>query len=166
MKVLENGIICRKPESFFGYFGWGSVARIGEHTLAAVCSGERTAHICPWGKTELFYSFDDGRTWSSPVVVNDTVLDDRDAGIVHLGGDKLLLTWFNHPLHYCLRPDIDEPWARMACSYGEAAAQYDVDRYGSHIRLSFDRGFSWTPEQKIDVSSPHGPCVLADGTIR
>ncbi len=165
MKILENGIICRKPDSFFGYFGWGSVTRIDTHTLVAVCSGERTEHVCPWGKTELFYSYDDGRTWSSPTVVNDTVLDDRDAGIVHLGGDKLLLTWFNHPLRYCERPGSDEPWSRMRSAYFDAAQKYDEKKQGSHVRLSFDRGFSWTPEQKLEVSSPHGPCVLADGTI-
>ena len=165
MKILDNGIICRKPDSLFGYFGWGSVTRIDTHTLVAVCSGERTGHICPWGKTELFYSFDDGRTWSYPVVVNDTVLDDRDAGIVHLGGDKLLLTWFNHPLRYCETPDVDSPWSRMVTAYMDAAAQYDRKACGSYIRLSYDRGFSWTPARKVEVSSPHGPCVLADGTI-
>ena len=165
MQILENGVICRKPDSFFGYFGWGSVARIDTHTLVAACSGERTAHICPWGKTELFYSYDDGRTWSQPTVINDTVLDDRDAGIVHLGGDKLLLTWFNHPLRYCERPSGDENRDRMVSAYMDVGEPYDVKNHGSHVRLSYDRGFSWTPAQKLEVSSPHGPCVLADGTI-
>ena len=162
---MEHGIICRKPDSFFGYFGWGSVARIDTHTLVAVCSGERSEHVCPFGKTELFYSFDDGCTWSSPVVVNDTVLDDRDAGIVHLGGDRLLLTWFNHPLRYCAHPDSDAPLDRMALAYMDAAEAADRHEQGSHVRLSFDRGFSWTPAQKLEVSAPHGPCVLRDGTI-
>ncbi len=165
MKILENGVICRKPDSFFGYFGWGSVARIDEHTLIAVCSGERTAHVCPWGKTELFYSYDDGRTWSNPTVINDTALDDRDAGIVNLGNGKLLLTWFNHPLRYCAHPDSEEARDRMALAYMDIAAQYDKKQHGSHVRLSFDRGFSWTPAQKLEVSSPHGPTVLSDGTI-
>ncbi|MEA4823156.1 MAG: sialidase family protein [Clostridiaceae bacterium] len=162
---MEHGIICRKPESLFGYFGWGSVARIDTHTLVAACSGERTSHVCPFGKTELFYSFDDGCTWSSPVVVNDTVLDDRDAGIVHLGGDRLLLTWFNHPLRYCAYPERTEPQNILNRTYMDLSEQYDRAAQGSHVRLSFDRGFSWTPAQKLEVSSPHGPCVLRDGTI-
>jgi len=164
---MEHGIIARKPDSFFGYFGWGSVARIDTHTLVAACSGERSEHVCPFGKTELFYSYDDGRTWSSPMVVNDTVLDDRDSGIVSLGGDRLLLTWFNHPLTYCAYPDQTAPEFVMRRAYMEAVgnANADVSDYGSHLRLSYDRGLSWTPSQTLEISSPHGPCVLKDGTI-
>lgn len=162
---MEHGIIARKPDSFFGYFGWGSVARIDTHTLVAACSGERSSHVCPFGKTELFYSYDDGKTWSQPMVVNDTVLDDRDAGIVHLGGDKLLLTWFNHPLRYCAYPESNEPQHQMGRLYMDMVEPRDMRDYGSHVRLSFDRGFSWTPSQRLEISSPHGPCVLADGTI-
>lgn len=163
---MRHGIIARNPGTPFGYYGWGSVARIDAHTLVAVCSGSRISHICTFGKTELFYSYDDGETWSCPNIVNDTVLDDRDAGIVHLGGDKLLLTWFNHPLRYCERAlREDDARARIIRAYADLAEPYDTFKQGSHIRLSFDRGFSWTPEQKIEVSSPHGPCVLNDGTI-
>ena len=122
---MEHGIICRKPDSLFSYFGWGSVARMDEHTLVAVCSGQRTAHVCPWGKTELFYSYDDGKTWSEPVVVNDTVLDDRDAGIVHLGGKRLLMTWFNHPLRYCEPKETDTPFARMMTAYMDTVEPMD-----------------------------------------
>ena len=161
---MEHGIICRRPDSVFGYFGWGSVARLDAHTLVAACSGERMNHVCPFGKTEIFYSRDDGRTWSPPVVVNNTVLDDRDAGIVSLGGDRLLLSWFNHPLRYCL-PAADASDEALYAAYAALAEPLDRCEQGSHIRLSFDRGLSWTPAQKLEVSSPHGPCVLSDGTI-
>ena len=33
-------------------------------------------------------------SWTSPQVVHDSPLDDRDAGLVCIGGDKLALTWF------------------------------------------------------------------------
>ena len=50
------------------------------------------------GKTLLFKSWDGGRTWSVPMVVNDTWLDDRDVGLLYLGGKTILLTWFSHPV--------------------------------------------------------------------
>jgi len=163
---MQHGIICRKPESFFGYFGWGSVARLDERTLVAACSGERSAHVCPFNKTELFYSFDEGLTWSPPVVVNDTALDDRDAGIVHLGGDRLLVTWFSHPLDYFVEY-LDPAWENTAFykNYVELAKPHDRSQYGSFLRLSDDRGLTWGPIQKIDVSSPHGPSVMLDGSL-
>ncbi len=162
---MEHGIIARKPNSVFSYFGWGSVARIDEHTLVAACSGERSWHVCPFGKTEIFYSFDDGKTWTAPMVINDTVLDDRDAGIVHLGGKRLALTWFNHPLRYCDAPDAEDPLHRMYHDYIEAAAPTCKDRCGSWLRISEDGGITWSEPQRMEITAPHGPTVLADGSL-
>ena len=34
--------------------------------------------------------------WTSPRVINDTPSDDRDSGVISLGGtDSLLVTWFS-----------------------------------------------------------------------
>lgn len=162
---MEYGIVCRRPDTLFGYFGWGSVARIGEHTLAAACSGMRVRHVCPWGKTLLFFSYDDGKTWSEPTVVNDTVRDDRDAGIVSLGGNRLLLSWFNHPLRYCDFPKPQDAFEQMVHSYLDAVEPMDDRRHGSYIRISGDGGLTWGEAQKLEVNAPHGPCVLNDGSL-
>ena len=162
---MQHGIIARKPDSIFSYFGWGSVTRIGEHTLVAACSGERIWHVCPFGKTELFYSFDDGKTWTAPIVVNNTDLDDRDAGIVHLGGNRLALTWFNHYLRYCDKPDSDDPRYQMYHAYFEVVAPTLKDRCGSWLRISEDGGITWSKPQRMEITAPHGPTVLADGSL-
>ena len=49
----EHGVVCRVPDSDFGYFGWPSVARLGDGTLVAGASGLRQSHVCPWGKSVL-----------------------------------------------------------------------------------------------------------------
>ena len=90
----RHGIVCRMPGDKFGYFGWPTVARHEDGTLIVASSGLRTEHVCPWGKTVLNFSGDDGRTWSAPRVINNSPLDDRDAGVVCLGGDRLLVSWF------------------------------------------------------------------------
>ena len=66
----EHGIVCSLPDQTFGYFGWPSVARLGGDTLVAVASGLRNEHICPFGRTVLLVSRDEGRSWSSPRVIN------------------------------------------------------------------------------------------------
>lgn len=162
---MQHGIIARKPDSIFSYFGWGSVTRIGEHTLIAACSGQRTQHVCPFGKTELFYSFDDGQTWTEPIVVNDTILDDRDAGIVHLGGDRLALTWFNHPLRYFEVPDSDEPLHQLYRAYFSVTEPICKERCGSWLRISEDGGLTWGKPLRMEITAPHGPTLRADGSL-
>ena len=90
----QRGVVCRRPGEQFGHFGWPSVARLDNGTLAVASSGLRTAHICPFGKTVLNVSTDDGRTCSAPRVSQDSEIDDRDAGIVSLGNGRLLVSWF------------------------------------------------------------------------
>ena len=61
----RHGVICSMPTDEFGYFGWPSVARTEDGTLWAVASGFRFWHVCPWGRTVLFKSTDEGKTWSA-----------------------------------------------------------------------------------------------------
>ena len=70
--VCTSGIVSRMKAGMFTCHGWPSVCRDETGTLSVVCSGYRCLHICPFGKTLLFQSRDDGKTWSAPIVVNDT----------------------------------------------------------------------------------------------
>ena len=81
---MIHGEICRRPHDNNGYFGWPSVTRMDDGTLIAGASGFRYRHICPWGMTTIFFSHDDGQTWSEPMVIHDSPLDDRDVGVVAL----------------------------------------------------------------------------------
>ena len=94
--MAEHGIVNRVQGSIFGYQGWGTVARDEEGTLYAVASGFRVSHICPFGKTVMYISRNSGKTWSPPIVINDTYMDDRDAGILYMGNGRMLVTWFTH----------------------------------------------------------------------
>ncbi len=163
----EHGVICSMPHDPLGYFGWPSVARQGP-TLVAVASGLRSQHVCPFGKTTLFTSQDEGRTWSPPQVVNDTPLDDRDAGVLSPDGVGLLVTWFTSD-------------TRRYVSYGrEHYGEEEVARWepvlstwtdellqrwlGSWVRLSPD-GKTWDEPIRVPVSTPHGPIRLHDGSL-
>ena len=165
----ENGVVCRVPGSPFGYFGWPSVARLDDGTLAVAASGPRCSHICPWGKDSVAFSRDDGKTWTAPVVAHDSPLDDRDAGLVSLGGRALLLTWFtldprqfyNNFLNHLPKAMI--PWMEAKLS---AIADGTVRASaGSWTRLSLDGGQTWSAPRRSPVTAPHGPILLKDGAL-
>ena len=90
----EHGVVSSFPDDFFGYFGWPTVAKMEDGTLVAAASELRTEHACPFGRNVICISRNEGKTWSSPRVVNDSPLDDRDTGVLCLGGPRMLLSWF------------------------------------------------------------------------
>ncbi len=168
-RTANQNAIYHNPNSFFRYIGWPSVCTDGDGVLYAVCSGFRTTHICPFGKTLLFKSFDNGLTWSIPMVINDTFLDDRDAGILWLGDKTLLVTWFSHPADvYQNRYSefIRTSWpgnAGVLDQYSAIPAEHS--KGGSFVRVSRDGGMTWGETVQVPVSSPHGPALLDDGSL-
>ena len=166
----EHGVVADYAGEFFGYFGWPTVARMEDGTLVVSSSGLRNYHVCPFGRTVICASADDGRTWTSPRVINDTPLDDRDSGIISLGGRRLLVTWFSvdargaKPSEYELRlnPQDAERWSQGLGNVTDEA----VERYGgSWVRTSDDGGLTWGEPVRVPVSSPHGPNRLANGDL-
>ncbi len=66
VSVHEMKAIIQNPDSKFNYFAWPSLARLHDGTLAAVCSGFRIGHVCPFGKVVMAKNTDDGKTFSKP----------------------------------------------------------------------------------------------------
>ena len=83
--------ICKQPGN---YVAWPTIARTTDGELFVVFSGDRDEHVCPYGKTQLIRSNDDGETWSSAETINSTPLDDRDSGIIELRSGALVMSWF------------------------------------------------------------------------
>lgn len=48
------------------------------------------------GRITGVYSNDEGKTWSEPIVLIDTPLDDRDPSLVSLDDGRLLCNWFTY----------------------------------------------------------------------
>ena len=187
--ILERQTIVSYPKSFyFRYFGWPTVARFEDGTLALAASGFRHAHMCPWGKSVVWESHDEGRTWGEPEIVNDSSIDDRDTGLLALPDGSLLLTWFSSDMrhHYPAvpfderQPKVDkaleesgdpEQWKKIRDGYRIVRASTDVWNeenvardLGSFVRIRDPRGV-WGPRIPVTVSSPHGPILLRDGTL-
>jgi len=169
--VSEHGIVCRLPDERLSYFGWPTVARLDDGTLIVSSSGLRSEHVCPWGKTVINVSTDEGRTWSLPRVINDSPLDDRDSGIVNLGGGKVLVAWFTSANHSYAH----EKWVREWLGDAEVDSwlptldavtpEILAQGLGSWIMLSDDRGATWGAPIRVPVSAPHGPILLHSGDL-
>lgn len=171
---VQHGIVNRAQNSIFSYQAWPSVARDENGTLYAVASGFRVNHICPFGKTVMYISKDEGKTWTPPIIINDTYMDDRDAGILYMGNGRLLVTWFTHSakayesnwnesIEAMAEPVAHDAVMGMIHGYQHLAPQ--ERQSGSYIRLSEDYGVTWGETVYIPVCAPHGPTQCQDGSL-
>ena len=171
---LTHGIVNRAQNFVFSYQGWPTVARDEQGTLYVVASGMRAAHVCPFGKTVLYISRDEGKTWTPPIVINDTNLDDRDAGILYLGNGRMLVTWFTHApnvyqnYYYKFIQKHSSPEAFAAIEGMRKAwtlLPESEHLAGSYIRISEDYGMTWSETIRLPISAPHGPTLCRDGSL-
>lgn len=166
VKIIKTGEIIRR-QGLFGYNAWPTVARTGKGELAAVWSGGRIKHLCPFGKVLLSRSRDDGDTWSAPQTVIDTPLDDRDGGIV-VKGRQWLVTTFNNKVQnqrlWNSEAGIKDDIRKIISDRLDTITpQMQDENYGSLISVSEDGGQTFAPPYKSPVTAPHGPVLLDDG---
>ena len=170
---MEQGIIYRSKDSIFKYIGWPSVAKDENGVIYAVCSGHRLGHICPFGVNYMFKSTDNAKTWDGPIIINDTPYDDRDAGILPMGDNKLMLSWFINRVNL-----YQERYERITKYVPEdtvglwkagverwAAMPEDERMCGSYLRISENGGKTWSEPIQVPVTSPHGPTLLKNGKL-
>lgn len=174
MKIIKEGIVFKKEDGPFRYNAWSTVCRDKAGKLYAAWSGERVQHVCPFGKNLMAVSEDGGETWSCPMIINDTWLDDRDAGITDLGDGKLIVSYFHNGKDVYLKQL--ERIEKGTEEYSRAMTMAYVDEYnrmpdgefyraGSYTRLSRDGGKTWEPAYEAPITSPHGPILLNNGKL-
>ena len=113
----------------------------------------------------LNFSADDGQTWSAPRVIQDSAIDDRDAGVTDLGGGHLIVSWFRNDT----RQYVDNNWpSEEECQSWRPTLDTWTDELvnsllGSWVLLSADYGATWGPPVRVPVTAPHGPIRLRAG---
>jgi len=176
--ILSQKVICKNDNGIHKYFAWPTVATLRDGRLAMVASGFRLSHICPFGKSVICYSEDEGNTWSMPGIVMDTPLDDRDSGIVSFGESSVMVTSFNNTMEFqrgflneCFNGGNStlkkEENYNYTLAYINMVEQLGMEKafIGSNFVISNDNGKTFGEIHHIPVTSPHGPCVLPDGNL-
>lgn len=172
--TAEHYKITNLKNTFFNKSAWPSVCVDERGVLYAVASSMRLSHVDPTGKSCMFMSFDGGKSWTLPIVINDSLADDRDMGIVYLGNGKLLVSWFSSaygnylddmqnadwvaPVHKTLYKGFTDAWKTMPRDEFLALN-------GSFVMISEDYGVTWSSPIRVPVTSPHGPALSKDGTL-
>ena len=163
--VVDNAtqtIVCKKSGETLGYFAWPTVTKLDGDRLIAVASGFRKAHIDTESKVAVWYSEDGGKTWSEPQVLVDTLLDDRDSGVVYWNG-KIIVSWFCASKAYYLNNN--------ASKYSEWAStipdDYDTKYMGGNYIISEDGGKTGSEIYTLPegMFTPHGLIVNPEGGL-
>ena len=153
-EIIWTRAICPSKDR---YIGWPTVCRRRDGELLAVFSGDRIAHVCPWGKVQMVRSSDNGETWSAPVTLKDGVADDRDAGILELADGTLVVNWFSSVVF----AQRDE-WKAHFKAIPNADLIRDV---GYFTMRSTDGGKTWEAPVRMLGSTPHGGIQLKSGRL-
>lgn len=167
----EQIVIWRNPKSIFKYNGWPSICKDEKGTLYVTASSFRIQHVDPAGKNAMWISRDDGHTWSRPIILNDSRLDDRDTGIVSLGGGHMIATWFSLRIEdsyadgiresTALHPEDREMILGLMNVYKYMPEEYQTS--GAYMSTSDDYGFTWSEPVRMPMTAPHGPNAMSGG---
>lgn len=173
-------IVMENPNSLHNYFGWPSVAKLQNGKIAIGASGFRLEHVCPFGKGVIAYSEDEGETYTAPSPVIDTVLDDRDVGIVAFGEKGVIFTSFNNTVaiqrEWAAAPQRRSggqgPLYHYTLAYLDAVSpDAEKEALGSTFRVSQDGGRTWETDRVLCQGFPDSdlgyPATieLSDGSL-
>lgn len=93
-------------------------------------------------------------------------LDDRDAGVLNLGGKRMLVSWFTSIASWAHDEHMMSAEEAKAAEPLFKGYTDDVIRrwLGSWLRLT-DDGETWGEPIRVPVFTPHGPIRLANGDL-
>lgn len=169
VKLGEADVIMSNPMSKHNFFAWPSAIRLQNGKIAIGASGFRLAHVCPFGKAVMAISEDEGETFTMPMVVIDTPLDDRDLGFCTFGTKGLIVTSFNNRAEMQRQRAYYEKYKgdpKYKIGYIDTITEEDEETYyGSTFRISRDFGVTFGELYRSPVTSPHGPVELQNGQI-
>ena len=166
-EIAWTKAICKQPGR---YIGWPTACLRKNGELLVAFSGDRDAHVCPFGKVQMVKSTDLGQTWTAAQTVCNTQLDDRDAGILELPNGDLVITWFTSVAYMGsirdrskLKPGSPQFYWWL---HDEKLPKSVKDEWlGYYTVRSADGGKTWEKPVKTYGSANHGPILLKDGRL-
>lgn len=174
--VVATRIISHQPQY---YHGWATVAKGKNGRLHLTYSGGRDFHVCPFGRLEYMVSDDGGDSWSWPRVLMDSLIDDRDSGVLETKNGVLLASFFTsiaYQIHMnapdrLMRKEFGAEWdnsmyKRWQAAELSATQEQRKGDVGYWLVRSTDGGLTWSSRYKSEPGyCPHGPINLLDGRV-
>ncbi len=152
-----------KIDNHPSYQAWPTMIRLENDELLVVCSGNRKAHVCPYGRIFLYRSVDGGQNWTGPQRLSDGPLDDRDPGLVRAVDGSLLMSYITSIKAFCLDPEEMPPDFRERADNTPLSILRKELNYW--MRRSTDNGRTWSERYTVPIHNPHGPTLLRDGSL-
>ncbi len=149
---LKFSIAMARPGQMYGWPGLTRAAN-GDLLLAA---SERKFHCCPFGREVLARSTDNGRSWTLPLEIYNSELDDRDANLLTMPDGTIVLSWFTST---AFEPYWVERGKRIS-------PEMRRELVGAWMTTSRDNGHTWDKEPlRMPVGNHISPSVLCDGSL-
>jgi Neuraminidase (sialidase) len=131
------------------------------------------------------HSTDNGQTWSTPQILIDSILDDRDAAVCQTPKGTLLVTWFTSIAWLKSVFEVEgrtdnwpkakiQAWQDMKRPIELGQYRYPVikEEMSRKPRVAIqwmirseDDGRTWSGPYIVPMLSPHGPIVANDGRL-
>lgn len=152
------------------YVGWPTIAIDSEQILHVVFSGDREFHVDPYGKILYLKSLDFGDSWSEPEVIVDTVIDDRDPGIIITKNKKIIVSFFTSIAYlqrritniHNLPQSVTDEWK----DHNSQLSSKEVNsKLGNWVISSNDNGKHWGAPVRTIGRAPHGPIQLSNKNL-
>lgn len=158
--VGNEGVIYQSEEKL-GYCGWPTVAKIYDDKLISVWSLRQT-HQDPYGKVVGAISEDNGVTWSEPFTIIDTILDDRDAGVI-FWNNKVIVSTVSVSKHIYLNSGNQE-WIDYTNAITDAQ---EAEALGCKYVIGemVNGKLTFGEIKKAPAFAPHGMIKLANGDL-
>ncbi|TWU03177.1 sialidase family protein [Neorhodopirellula pilleata] len=168
-EIIETKQISPRPME---YCGWPTLARQTSGKLMLAWSGMREQHVCPFGTVQWMTSDDGGASWTWPRTLIDSVIDDRDAGVLQTAKGSILVTSFSSLAYESIlaKAEKEGSWPEdrlsrwRSAGYRVGSSQRKAE-LGTWLIRSTDGGMSWSSRVDSLVNSPHGPTQLSDGRL-
>lgn len=169
IQIIDSSIVQPVEEGIFTYSAWPSITMAADGHLVAAYSGSRIAHVCAFGREYVRHSYDEGKTWTNPIVVYNSPLDDRDAGVVTMPSGELGLSFFTLSKSDYMSEYYKDKQSREAV-FGKAYLEMlpdnvDEDFSGRWITFSCDNGYTWDPPIRCPAFTPGGFKTINDGSF-
>ena len=158
--VGNEGVIYQSEEKL-GYCGWPTVAKIYDDKLISVWSLRQT-HQDPYGKVVGAISEDNGVTWGEPFTIIDTVLDDRDAGVI-FWNNKVIVSTVSVSKHIYLNSGNQE-WIDYTNAITD---EQEAEALGCKYVIGelVNGELTFGEIKKAPAFTPHGMIKLANGDL-